>query len=123
MSKRAVQLIPSVILYIAAGLVAAFAIWAYTHSADIVSQARAAGQLATSGNGYDIISFYMANSGQYFIFALLLAAAGLILQRKQPLSTKPHTSVELLNKKAYDKELDEWFNEVEAADDSTSKDE
>ena len=38
MNKRAVQLIPSVILYIAAGLVAAFAIWAYTHSADIVSQ-------------------------------------------------------------------------------------
>jgi len=123
MNKRAVQLIPSVILYIAAGLVAAFAIWAYTHSADIVSQAREAGQLAASGNGYDIASFYMANSGQYFIFALLLAAAGLILQRKPLVSTSPGFSAELLNKKTYDKELDEWFGEVDAADNPEPKNE
>jgi len=123
MNNRAVQLIPSVILYIAAGLVAAFAIWAYTHSADIVSQAREAGQLAASGNGYDITSFYMANSGQYFIFALLLAAAGLVLQRKQLAPTSPGFSAELLNKKAYDKELDEWFGEVDAADNPEPKNE
>jgi hypothetical protein len=123
LSKKAVQLIPSIILYIAAGLVAAFALWAYTHSADIVSQAREAGQLAVSGNEYDIASFYMANSGQYFIYALVLAAAGLILQRKYLAPASPVLSAELRNKEVYDKELDEWFDEMDSIETLNSKDE
>jgi hypothetical protein len=123
MNKRTVQLIPSLILYIVAGLVAVFAIWAYNHCADIISQAREAGQLAASGNEYDIASFYMANSGQYFIFALLLAAAGLILHRKQLVPTIPTFPVELLNNQTNDEELDSWFNEIEATSNPKPKSE
>ena len=70
--------------------------------------------MASSGNEYDIVSFYMGNCGQYVVFALLLTAAGLILQRKQPAqyeSDKASTS--FAKTEATDEELDEWFNEVE----------
>jgi len=116
MSKNVIQLIPSIILYICAVLLGIYAIWAYRYCADIISQARTAGQLATSGNEYDIASFYMGNSGQYFIYALLLAAAGLILQKKQPAPINHIPSDNLTVKKVYDEELDDWFNQVESAD-------
>jgi hypothetical protein len=123
MSKRVVQLIPSIILYVFAVLLAVYAIWAYRYCADIISQARAAGQLATSGNEYDIASFYMGNSGHYFIYALLLAAAGFILQRKQPAPINQIPSDNLTVKKVYDEELDDWFNQIEPADNTKTKNE
>jgi len=123
MNKKVIQLIPSIILYMFAVLLAIYAIWAYRYCADIISQARAAGQLATSGNEYDIASFYMGNSGHYFIYALLLAAAGFILQRKQPTFIRQISSDNLTVKKVYDEELDEWFNQIESAENTDSKNE
>ena len=114
MNKRIIQLIPSIILYIFAGLLAAYALWAYNHCSDIISQARAAGQLATSGNEYDIVSFYMGNCGQYAVFALLLTAAGIALQRKPIVQQNPNTIIQSANNEAADVELDEWFNEEES---------
>jgi len=113
-NKRIIQLIPSIIFYIFAGLLAAYALWAYNHCSDIISQAKAAGQLATSGNEYDIASFYMGNCGQYAVFALLLAAAGMILQRKPIPQNVPNAIVADTNNTAADAELDEWFNEEES---------
>ena len=118
MNKRIIQLIPSIIFYIFAGLLAAYALWAYNHCSDIISQARAAGQLATSGNEYDIASFYMGNCGQYAVFALLLAAAGIILQRKPITQNVPNAIVTDTNNTAADAELDEWFNEAESNNNS-----
>ena len=103
--------IPSIVFFVVAVLLAIYAIWAYAYCADIISQARAAGQLAAKGNEYDIASFYMGNSGQYLVLALLLAAAGLILQRKQPAQNRPAASGNGLGNKANDEELDEWFEE------------
>ena len=123
MSKKVIQLIPSIILYVFAILLTVYAIWAYRYCADIISQAKAAGQLATSGNEYDIASFYMGNSGHYFIYALLLAAAGFILQRKQPTLIRQISSDNLTVKKVYDEELDEWFNQIESAENTDSKNE
>jgi len=116
MNKKIIVLIPSVVLYLFAGLLAAYAVWAYTHCADIISQARAAGQLAAAGNEYDIASFYMGNSGQYFVYALLLAAAGFILQRKQPVINQTDKNVSPATNKAADEELDEWFDDVKSTD-------
>jgi hypothetical protein len=114
MNKKIIQLIPSIILYVCAGLLAIYAIWSFTYCADIISQAKAAGQLAASGSEYDIASFYMNNCGQYAVFTLLLAAAGLVLQRKQPASSKAVSSVKALKNDANDKELDEWFSDEPA---------
>ena len=114
MNKRIIQIIPSIVLYIFAGLLMIYAIWSYTYCADIISQAKAAGQLASNGNEYDIVSFYMSNCGQYVVFALLLTAAALILQRKQPAQNEPDKAVisSIINEAA-DDELDEWWGEAE----------
>jgi amino acid transporter len=113
MNKNILNLIPSIILYIFAGLLAAYAIWSYTYCADIISQAKAAGQLAASGNEYDIASFYMGNCGQYAVFVLLLAAAGIMLQRKPLVQNASVTAVPDTKKEIADGELDEWFSETE----------
>ena len=111
MNKRTIQIIPSIILYICAVLLAVYAIWSYTFCADVISQAKAAGQLAVSGNEFDIASFYMGNCGQYFVFALLLAAAGLLLQRKQQALVSPEPDASPAENTETDDELDEWFSE------------
>lgn len=122
MNKKTIQLIPSIILYIFAVLLAVYAIWAYSYWVDIISQARAAGQLAASGNEFDVASYYMDNCGRYFVYALLLASAGLILQRKQPTQKKPVPSVGQQKNDAADDELDEWFDDENSVDNAKTKD-
>jgi hypothetical protein len=122
MNKKTIQLIPSIILYIFAVLLAVYAIWAYSYWVDIISQARAAGQLAASGNEFDVASYYMDNCGRYLVYALLLASAGLILQRKQPTQKKPVPSVGQQKNDAADDELDEWFDDENSVDNAKTKD-
>jgi hypothetical protein len=105
--------IPSFVLYAFALLLVIYAVWAYTHCADIISQAKAAGQLAASGNEYDIMSFYMGNCCQYIIYALLLAAAGLVLQRKQSTTNIPEVTDAPIKNSEADDELDELFNDAD----------
>ena len=111
MNKTVTRLIPSIILYIFAAIFAAYTVWSYSYCADLISQVKDAGQLAASGNEYDIASFYMSNCGQYAAFALLLAAAGILLQRKPIVQGTPVGVVQDENSKAADEELDEWFDE------------
>jgi len=110
MNKKVIHIVPSIVLYIFAGLLTIYAIWSYTYCADIISQARAAGQLAAGGNEYDIAGFYMANCCQYVVFALLLTAAGLILQRIKPAHNE--TVAFSAGNEAADDGLDEWFDGV-----------
>jgi nucleoside permease NupC len=112
MNKKLQQIIACTILYLTASLLTIFAIWSYTHSMDIVSQAKESGQII---DNYSIISFYMGNSAQYFVYALILAAIGLILQKKQIL---PSNTVVPANHSTSnnDNELDEWFEEIESAE-------
>jgi hypothetical protein len=128
--KKFIRVIPSIALYILSLLLIAYAIWGFSYCANIISQAKAYGQLSSSGNEYDIVSFYMSNSGQYIVFALLLAAMGLLLQRKPPVLGAPVVShrplVSIISSdqksKANDDELDEWFNEMRADDNIESED-
>ena len=113
MEKKSINAILSVVLYIVAGLLVIYSIWSYTFCAGIISEAKAAGQLAVSGNEYDIVSFYMGNCGQYFIFALLLASVGLLLQKKPQAAANTDT-VDISDEDEdadSDEELDEWFEE------------
>ena len=110
--------IPIIVLYVFACATMFYAIWALIEIADTISQLKAAGQLIVSGNEFDIASFIMSSSGQYIIFSLLLAAAGLFLQKIQPLFNIARSASKAagrLTKEALDSnddELDEWFNEV-----------
>jgi uncharacterized membrane protein len=70
----------STILYILGGLVLIYAFWAAYVSYNIISQAIDMGQLAVSGNQFEIMSFIMSNFGQFLIYAVILLALGRLLQ-------------------------------------------
>ena len=106
--KNKIFLISSVIIFLAAGLLMSFTTWAFFICRGVITQAKAAGQLTASGNEYDIVSFYMSNCGQYFIYTLLLAAVGLLLFKWQPQEARVPVSNAKNN--ANDEELDEWFD-------------
>jgi hypothetical protein len=119
MNKRLIQIMPSIILYTFAGLLIIYTIWSFVCCGDIITEAKAAGQLAASGNEHDIISFYMDNCGQYFVFSLLLTAAGFILLKKQPSLTEYEAAPLASKYDAADDELEEWYDELERRNDVT----
>ena len=104
-----VRKIASYVFYVVAALLLGFAIWAFSHSADIISEAIETGQITLMGNLYDIIGFYMANTGQYFAFAILIAGAGLLLGKKERMASSTRLSTNDFAKAQNDAELDEWF--------------
>ena len=106
--KNKIFLISSGIIFLAAGLLMLFTTWAFLQCKEIITQAKEAGRLATTGNEYDIMSFYMSNCGQYFIYTLLLAAVGLLLLKKQ--SPEAKAPISNVKNNANDEELDEWFD-------------
>ena len=101
MAKR---LIPAIILYAVALVFAAFAAWSIVTFYDVVDEAVAENRLVVAKKKFDVASFYMSG-GQHFATALLLAAAGLIIQRL-PSAEKPAKP-----KKAKTKMLDIWNEE------------
>ena len=113
MNKQRLHFIFGIMLFVIAGLLLVYAIWSFTYCADIISDAKASGQLAVSGNEYDIMSFYMGNCSQYFVYALLMVAAGLILHKRE-IAGSYATSVAIpkTQNNENDNELDEWFEEV-----------
>lgn len=68
----------SIVLYILSALVMVYAIWAFVSSYQTISDAIAAGQLSFKESMFDVISYYMTNSVQYVMFAVLIFSAGWI---------------------------------------------
>lgn len=73
-------------------------------------------QLTVSGNEYDILNFYMANSAQYPLFAIILIALGWMmrkspigstetLDKKNPITSTRRTSPD----KSKEEDFEEWF--------------
>lgn len=75
----------SILLYAFAILMAFYAIWSLVRTGSLVSAAVNMGQITYAGSAYDIFSVYMVNGIQFLVYAALLAAAGYILQKIQPL--------------------------------------
>jgi len=116
MIRKRLYFIGGIFLYIVAGLLIVYSIWAIIHCADIVSQAISSGQLTASGNEYDIISFYMGSCFQYIFYALILGAAGLILQKRERDEKHP-TNPNLLtsiseNSENDESDVEEWFQDT-----------
>ena len=113
MNKQRLHFIFGIMLFVIAGLLLVYAIWSFTYCADIISDAKASGQLAVSGNEYDIMSFYMGNCSQYFVYALLMVAAGLILYTREIVgSYATSVAIPKTQNNENDNELDEWFEEI-----------
>ncbi|MCL1904385.1 MAG: hypothetical protein FWF94_08200 [Oscillospiraceae bacterium] len=124
---KIIRIIPSIILYISAVLLIAFAVWSFIYGADIIAQAKAMGQLPDSGVQYEIINYYMGSCGQYAVYAILLAAAGYILQRIQLTTCVPVDSVGTVNNSIDDDDDDDddadelLENTVETKNESEAK--
>jgi hypothetical protein len=120
MINRQLHLIPSIVAYVLAGLLAAYTVWSWIYSADVITQARAAGQLASGALSYEVVNFYMVNCGQFLVYACLLAGAGLLLQRQAASHTAPAPpQPDAADERAGgqdDGELDEWFEADEATE-------
>ena len=115
------SIIPSIVLYIFAVLLAVFAVWGFIRGTKIISEAVNAGQLIVGESLYDIVGFYMVNCAQYFVYALLMAAAGLILQRQRPVPCGAASS-ELPGDVACDSEPDGEPDEAESEDNAEPED-
>ncbi|SDZ08346.1 hypothetical protein SAMN05421736_10613 [Evansella caseinilytica] len=80
MNKRKIPVI-SIALYALAGLLVLYASWALYHSHSYISEMMELNQIMFSGNEFDIVNFYMTNSAQYVVFAVMLFTLGWMLQK------------------------------------------
>jgi len=78
----------SIVLFVIAGLLILYSIWAAVFTADIIKTAIAMNQLVFDGNEFEVVSFYMTNIAQYALFAVVLFALGWILWIMSPETTK-----------------------------------
>ena len=79
MNKRELPVL-SVILYVIGGLVAIFAVCATINAADVIVASVNAGQISVSNDFSTILIYFVSGAGIYFIYSLLLFAAGRIMQ-------------------------------------------
>jgi len=80
MDKKKIPVL-SIMLYAVAGMLVLYTIWSVSHSASYISELIAMGQLTVKGNEYNIVNFYMSNSAQYGLFAIVIFALGWMLQK------------------------------------------
>ena len=80
MEKNKVPVL-SIIFYVLAILLFAYAIWAAIYSIDSISQAMAQNQLIMEGFEFEIANFFMTNVAQYVVYAAILFGLGWIFQK------------------------------------------
>ena len=78
MDKKKLPIL-SIVLYVIAGLLAVYSIWAGVYSGKYISTMMEQGQLVFKGNEFEVVSFYMSNMAQYLLFAITLFVLGRIL--------------------------------------------
>jgi len=79
MDKKKLPVI-SIVFYILACLSLAYAVWAIVYSSGIISEAIAMGQLVVEGSEFEIVSYYVSNTGQFVLLAAVLIGLGWVLQ-------------------------------------------
>lgn len=79
MDKKKLPVI-SIVFYVLAALSLAYAVWGITYSSKIVSEAIAMGQLIVEGSEFEIVSYYVSNTGLFLLLAAVLVGLGWILQ-------------------------------------------
>lgn len=78
MEKKKLPIL-SIVLYVIAGLLVAYSIWAGVYSGKYISDMMSQGQLLFKGNEFEVVSFYMSNMAQYLLFAITLFVLGRII--------------------------------------------
>jgi len=83
----------SFVLYVLSGILAIYTIW----SISFIYSYIAGQQVPFSGNEYTVVNYYMANAGQYLVYAITFFTLGWILQKFSPKTTKATAEVEELS--------------------------
>lgn len=78
MEKQKLPIV-SIILFIFAGLLLIFTVWAASNSFKYISEMVEMGQIVVKDVLFEIISFHMSSFGQYLVYTVLLFAAGWIV--------------------------------------------
>ena len=78
MEKKKLPIL-SIVLYVIAGLLVAYSIWAGVYSGKYIANMMSQGQLVFKGSEFEIVSFYMSNMAQYLLFAITLFVLGRII--------------------------------------------
>ncbi len=106
----------SIALYVIAGGLVLYTIWALNHSVRYISELVTMGQLTFKGNEYDIINFYMSNSAQYALFAVILFTLGWMMQNisshkliSQNAKKNRPVSDEVSAKENDEDDFEDWF--------------
>ncbi len=71
----------SIVLYVIAVIIIFYMIWTFINCHQYIQTMIAQGGLTLSGNGFNIVSYYMTNCAQYGVFAIILIVLGVILQK------------------------------------------
>jgi len=97
---------------------AIYSVWSIITSMEIIVDAVKNAQVSVSENFFDILNFLFGsnNGAAFFAYALLLAAAGLILQ-----VTLPKAARTLPVDEGYDDEYDDWLDEMEPVGDGEAE--
>lgn len=74
----------SIILYILAGLLGLYTIWAASFHYDNISTLIEQGQIVVSENQFELANYFLSNVGQHAIFGVILLTLGRILHVKSP---------------------------------------
>jgi hypothetical protein len=96
MSRRSFPVF-STILYVLAGLLGLYTVWAAVFHYNNISNMINIGQVTISGNEFELVSYLMANIAQYALFAVILLSLGMILH------TRPSVEYEYVD----DEDLDD----------------
>lgn len=119
-SKKGKVPVLSIVLYVIAGFLIIYTLWSLNHSISYISDLIDGGQLTFRENEFEIVSFYMASSFQYFFFAAILLISGLIFQNIMSLKLKevseeksktPSDNVQ--DDTDSEEDFDEWFHNIE----------
>lgn len=70
----------SIVFYVIAAILAAFTVWAFIYCIGYISDLIATGQLATEGNEFNLVSYFMTNCVQYLLYTMAIFFFGFIYQ-------------------------------------------
>ena len=111
--------IPSIILYAFAVFFTFYAIWSLIRTGSALSSAIALGQIVVTGSEFEIFSVIMSNGFQFIMYSLLLAAAGLILQKIQKIACALVIPVSETQVEVIVEEEDDFFQKGESKEDDS----
>ncbi|MCL2487128.1 MAG: hypothetical protein FWE80_00410 [Oscillospiraceae bacterium] len=111
MKRKTIFTTAAAIILFFALIFLSFAVWIYIHHVGEALSDAIEGGMKLSENLYLYMNFCMQEMAPYLAYGLLLAAAGLLLLKREPekAPAEPPAEIPVPANTETDRELDEWF--------------